>query len=187
MEQLPLKMDTGKRIIFDKDRVFDEINDLEFSLDRMNFLNNLQFSKKVMFSHEIKSNNSIEGITVDIDVVKALVEKEFSSSNKEDILRVSNVSDGYRFILENKDINKYTLKKLYDILSKGLLDSYEYENMGEFYRSKEGVILFKGRLDGTEDKTIDPKYIEGFMDDLIEYINTNNSFDTMTEYFIKSM
>ena len=73
MEKLPLNLIDGRKILIDK-RVFDaEVEDLNFCLENKTFLDNIDFSKKVMFSHEIKSNNNIEGITDDIDVIRSVI------------------------------------------------------------------------------------------------------------------
>lgn len=187
MERLPLKLDDGRKIILNESKIQDEFYDLEFCLSNMPFLDNVDFSKKVMFSHEIKSNNNIEGIIDDIDSIKNVVESRDIVQDSEKKLRISNLCKGYNYILNNGVINKDSLKELYAILSKDLLKSHELKEMGEYYRTKTGLILNKGRLDDSMDITMDPKFVEEFMDNLIEYVNNNNSFDTKTEYFIKSM
>jgi len=187
MERLPLKLDDGRRILY-KDKCLAElVDDVEYALDNMSFLNDLKFAKKVMFSHEIKNNNNIEGINDDMDSIKNVVENNIIIGDRAKQLRIFNLYKGYCYILKHSEINKHSLKELYGILSKDLLEDYEKNNMGEFYRTKQGIILNKGRLDDSYDTTMDPKYVEEFMDSLIEYINSNNTFSTMTQYFIKSM
>lgn len=187
MERLPLKLDDGRKIILNDSKIVEEFYDLEFCLENMPFLDNLDFSKKVMFSHEIKSNNNIEGIIDDIDSIKSVVESKDLVHDSEKKLRISNLYKGYNYILNNTDINKDSLKDLYAILSKDLLETHELKEIGKYYRTETGLILNKGRLDDSMDVTMDPKFVEDFMDNLIEYVNINNSFDTKTGYFIKSM
>ena len=180
-------LDDGRKIILNDSKIAEEFYDLEFCLENMPFLDNLDFSKKVMFSHEIKSNNNIEGIIDDIDSIKSVVESKDVVHDSEKKLRISNLYKGYNYILNHCDINKDSLKDLYAILSKDLLETHEIKEMGKYYRTETGLILNKGRLDDSMDVTMDPKFVEDFMDNLIEYVNTNNSFDTKTGYFIKSM
>lgn len=186
MEKLPLNLIDGRKIIINKDLFQDEIDDLNFVLENKKFLNNINFSKKVMFSHEIKSNNNIEGITDDIELIRRVIEKQKDIKNDEKRNRIINLYKGYRYILESKDINKETLRELYSILSEGLLTKDESRDMGDYYRTRSGIILHKGRLDDTYEETMDVKYVYDLMYKLLEYINNDNKFDTTTEYFIKS-
>lgn len=98
----------------------------------------------------------------------------------------TNLTNGYHYILGNKEINKDSLKELYDILSKDLLDDYSIENMGKYYRQKDVYILDgSNSLAGSYDKGMNPKIIEEKMDDLFEYINKDNEKD-LIELYIKS-
>ncbi|MBR5369876.1 MAG: Fic family protein [Bacilli bacterium] len=97
-----------------------------------------------------------------------------------------NLAKGYNYILETKTINKDTVKELYDILSNGLLDDYSIENMGEYYRQKDVYILDGSHnLLGGYDKGIDPSLVSNKMDDLFEYINTDNE-SNIVDIYIKS-
>ena len=186
MEKLPLNLTDGRKILLDR-KMFDaEVEDLNFCLENKKFLDNIDFSKKVMFSHEIKSNNNIEGITDDIDVIRGVIEKQKEIRDIEKRNRIINLYKGYRYILGSSDINKESLRKLYSILSEGLLSKEESQDMGEYYRTRSGIILHKGRLDDSYEETMDVEYVHNFMDKLLEYINTDNNLDNSTEYFIKS-
>lgn len=186
MEKLPLDLKDGRKILLDRKAFDTEIKDLDFCLENKKFLDNIDFSKKVMFSHEIKSNNNIEGITDGIDSIKDVIEKQQVIKDVEKRNRIINLYKGYRYILRNGDINKDSLKELYSILSEGLLTEDERRDMGNYYRTRSGVILYKGRLDNSYEETMDVKYVEEFMNKLLEYINSNNDLDNSTEYFIKS-
>ena len=98
----------------------------------------------------------------------------------------NNLANGYHFILGNNSINKDTLKELYDILSKDLLDDYSKENMGKYYREKD-VYIIDGSNDlmGLYNKGIDSSIVEDKMDDLFEYVNKDNDKD-LVETYIKS-
>lgn len=111
-----------------------------------------------MFSHEIKSNNNIEGITDDIDVIRGVIEKQKEIKDIEKRNRIINLYKGYRYILGSSDINKESLRELYSILSEGLLSKEESQDMGEYYRTRSGIILHKGRLDDSYEETMDVEY-----------------------------
>ena len=186
MEKLPLELIGGRKILIDK-KIFDaEVEDFNFCLENKKFLDNIDFSIKVMFSHEIKSNNNIEGITDGIDSIRDVIEKQQEIKDVEKRNRIINLYKGYRYILGSNDINKETLKELYSILSEGLLSKDEERDMGEYYRTRSGIILHKGRLDDSYEETMDVKYVEEFMNKLLEYINSNNALNNSTDYFIKS-
>ena len=97
-----------------------------------------------------------------------------------------NLAKGYNYIQETKSINKDTLKELYDILSKGLLDEYSIENMGEYYRQKDVYILDgSNNLLGGYEKGMVPSLVTTKMDDLFDYINTDNE-SNIVDIYIKS-
>ena len=97
-----------------------------------------------------------------------------------------NLNNGYYYIIGGQPINKDTLKELYDILSKDLLDDYSIENMGKYYREKDVYILDGSHsLMGLYNKGLDPEKVEGKMDDLFDYINKDNDKD-IVETYIKS-
>ena len=186
MEKLPLELISGRKILINKKVIETEVEDLNFCLGNKKFLDNIDFSKKVMFSHEIKSNNNIEGINDDIDLIRRVIDKQKDIKDIEKRNRIINLYKGYQHILGAGDINKESLRDLYSILSDGLLTENEKKDMGEYYRLRTGIILYKGRLDDSYEKTMDVKYVNELMDKLLEYINTDNNLDTATEYFIKS-
>ena len=61
-EVLPLKTDTGRLFTINREYLSDLVRELETFLDGEDFMNNRTFSKKVLFTHEIKANNTVEGI-----------------------------------------------------------------------------------------------------------------------------
>lgn len=186
MEKLPLDLLDGSKLRIRKEKIQQEIDDLEISLEGHPFLNDINFSKKILFSHEIKNNNNIEGITDDIDTIQTAIESKRKIKDKDKRDRIVNLYLGYKFILEHSDINKESLRKLYRILSKGLLDKESLSDMGKYYRKRQGIILIKGRLDDSYHTTMDAKLVDDFMNRLLDYINSNNDMDTATEYFVKS-
>ena len=187
MEKLPLKLINGRNILLDKSILEDEILDLESSLEERDFLNNINFSKKVLFSHEIKSNNSVEGINDDMFSIQNVIEKKSKIKDEYKRHRIINLYKGYKYILEHTIINKDSLKTLNKILSSGLLLPMELKDMGEYYRTRSGYILIGGRLDDSIEETMPACYVESFMDTLLDYLNNDNNLDMQSEFFIKSM
>lgn len=97
-----------------------------------------------------------------------------------------NLTKGYFYILGRRQINKNNVKELYDILSDGLLDEYSIENMGEYYREKDVYILDNSHsFMDSYTKGMDASLVDNKMNDLFEYINKDNSNDSV-ETYIKS-
>lgn len=88
--------------------------------------------------------------------------------------------EAYEYILNNDDINKDSIKELYDILSREELENLERNDMGDYYRKSEEFIkssssCFFERV-GSRPEEID-KYMSAF-------INFINGFEL--DDFIKS-
>ena len=147
MEKIPLKLIDKRIILLNRDKINNEVEDLNYCLSEKTFMNNINFSKKVMFSHEIKNNNNIEGINDDLDFIKEVINEKKEIKDIERRNRIVNLYKGYKYILKHNNINKDSLRELYNILSDGLLTLSEKNEMGEYYRTRTGIILKKGRLD----------------------------------------
>ena len=101
--------------------------------------NNLSYAKATMFTSEIKANNLIEDLRDDLSYIEEVIKtKQFEP-------RIMNLYYGYKYILKNQDINKETLKELYGILSANLLDPWDLNNMGEYYRNGD-VYVFQSTI-----------------------------------------
>lgn len=160
-------------------------NELEEFLEGEKHLATKSFAKKVMFSHEIKANNQVEGYGDDIFLIKEVIKKAEGIKDTEQRQRILNLYHGYNYILKGNDINPDTLKKLYSLLSKDLLIESDAVRMGEYYRTAPVYILKGGRLDLEPDQGVDESRIEEFISKYFEFLNTN--FDgSMTDEYIKS-
>lgn len=160
-------------------------NELEEFLEGEKHLATKTFAKKVMFSHEIKANNQVEGYGDDIFLIKEVIKKAEGIKDTEQRQRILNLYHGYNYILKGNDINPDTLKKLYSLLSKDLLIESDAVRMGEYYRTAPVYILKGGRLDLEPDQGVDESRIEEFISKYFEFLNTN--FDgSMTDEYIKS-
>ena len=60
-------------------------------------------------------------------------------------------------------IEKESLRELYAILSKDLLDDYSIENMGEYYRQKPVYIIRGARLDIELYRGMEENELEDYM------------------------
>ena len=184
--RLPLEM--GKRkILLDKDKTKVNKEKLEIFLSDEEKMHSKEFAKKVLLANEVQSNNSVEGYYDDIEKIKAIVNSSKRSKKSEkDKLRILNLYKGYNYILGEKNINKETLRKLYEILSYGLLESYDEKMMGDYYR-KAPVYIFHSSnpavkpIDG-----LDFNDLDYFMDELFNFTNSDFGSECMTDEFIKS-
>lgn len=182
---LPLPLDNGSLFLVDDD-LTPQKEELESLLGTINNMNNKDFSKRVLFGQEIKSNNTIEGYNDDISLVKSVIKHPTSCLNEEQRKRILNMYRGYKYILQDKEINKDNLRELYNILSDGLLSKGDLDNMGEYYRLDPVYIFYSSILSKDPDMGIDASLLEERMNILLEYLNSKNNFSCMTDYFIRS-
>lgn len=185
-EKLPLKTLTGIPFRINIDILKEIEEELELFLLEEDFMNTRDFSKKVMFSQEIKANNTVEGYNDSVSFIKKVIENASEEQNIEKRNRIINLYNGYQYILKGQDITEENVLKLYKILSKDLLEEYDLSHMGEKYRKAPVYILKSGRLDDSMDEGIPYEKIEEYMDSYFEFIDTFKVDDSQTEEFIKS-
>lgn len=185
-EVLPLKTDTGRLFTINREYLSDLVRELETFLDGEDFMNNRTFSKKVLFTHEIKANNTVEGINDSVSLIEKVIEDAHQVSDEERRNRIINLYRGYRYILQGKEINEKNVHRLYDILSRDLLSLEDKARMGAMYRTAPVYILQGGRLDDTMDHGIDESKVPDFMKVFFDYVNNGETFSSPTDYFIKS-
>lgn len=171
---------------FDSDKVEPLKKELEDFLKDEQGMNTLEFSKKVMRSQEIKTNNNIEGYLDDVLLIEDVIRNSDNIKDSDKINRIINLYKGYKYILEGSSINKENLRELYKILSKDLLCDYDIKNMGDFYRNDDVFIYFSDNVQVPPDKGVDSFLLEDLMGNYFEYLNKNNDLDTMTDYYVKS-
>ena len=185
MEYLDLPILGNRQVKINPSQYDDIKEELENFLSDKNYMKTIAFVKKILFNLEIKSNNTVEGFTDDINFIEEVIKNTGSITNDEKRKRIINLYYGYKFILNHHQINEEDLKKLYDILSEGLLCQNDLNRMGPLYRRAPVYILNKGRLDTELDQGLPYELIQQYMDKYFEFIS-NNQDGTMTEYFIKS-
>lgn len=182
---LPLSIDYTKLYLIEDD-IKEHIEVLDTFLDGLSYMNNRDFSKKVLCGTEIKSNNTIEGYLDDIFSVRDIIRHKENIKNEDQKRRILNMYYGYKYILQGKDINKDSLKELYNILSKKLLSDDDINNMGNYYRNNQVYIFYSSVMGTKPDEGVDASLLEEKMNTLFKYIKDNNHFSSLTEYFICS-
>lgn len=184
---LPLK-NNNRYFYINEDMLKEKEEELEEFILKSGKMNTLSFAKKVLLFNEVQSNNSVEGYYDDIEKIKKVVneKKIYKNSQEKDKLRIINLYEGYRYILDNKDITKETLKELNSILSKGLLDDEDYKNMGEYYRKNPVYIYYSSDVTKRPDMGLDASLIEDKMDELLDFMNNYSFDDTKTMSYLKS-
>ena len=185
-EVLPLKTDTGRLFTINREYLSDLVRELETFLEGEDFMNNKTFSKKVLFTHEIKANNTVEGINDSVSLIEKVIENAHQVSDVERRNRIINLYEGYRYILQGNDITEENVHRLYEILSKDLLSREDRDRMGAMYRTAPVYILQGGRLDDTMDHGLDESKVPDFMKEFFDYVNNGETFGNATDYFIKS-
>lgn len=172
----------GFKFRINKDRI------MEISTEIDDFLISEPSLKKVKFKKEIpidiQSNNKIEGLDDDINEINRIIKRrpvyDMFKENKE-CLRVSNLYDAYNYILKKKPINKENFHALYNIISDGLIQDYDLEHMGDYYREGPVCITSKAYFD-EENEGLNYHKIEEYIDKLFNFIDKEKA-NNYTDYF----
>ena len=181
--KLPLEKENGKFIYYNRNRLYNNIKNLDCFVMNHSDMNQIQFAKKMMMSNEIQSNNNIEGIRDDLETIYQVIHKIYGSVSIEERTRIINLYYGYQFILKNHSIDKYSLRKLYSILSHDLLDEYSIQHMGKFYRKGNVYIAHSSSVE--YDSGMSYQRLNYDMNRLFQYIH-NNSHQKSIYQFLKS-
>lgn len=180
-----LKLEKDKKLYIDNERIEPLKKELEDFLKEESQMNTFDFSKKVMESLEIKTNNTIEGYLDDIVSIENIIKNSKYITNEDKRNRIINLYKGYQYILKQKPINKDTLKELYAILSKDLLSEYDLSNMGPYYRDGDVYIWYSDKIHIEPDTGLSKEKLDYYMENYFNYLN-NKKEETMTENYIKS-
>ena len=176
----------GRHLRVDESKLEEEKEDLEKFINDFKYCKTLKHAKEVLFSHEIRANNYIEGYRDDVDTIYDVIHKCSTISDPRKRQRILNMYKGYKYILQRKEINKESLRDLYAILSKDLLSRHDVEHMGEYYRGDRVFIYYSNRTDINPDEGMKFDELDSYMDPLYEYINNNNENLSPVELFFKS-
>lgn len=186
-EYLDLLTEKGNRFYYRRDPLMPIYEELEEFLSDCAEMDNLHFAKKMLFSHELKANNQVEGYGYDLTLIENLINKKTARIKDEDVRRrILNLYRGYQYILASNEVNSLSLKKLYQILSDGLLEERDIKNMGKFYREAPVYILQNGRLDTDLEEAVYYENIPRLIESYLEFFNKTMTDSTATSKYIKS-
>lgn len=177
---LPTKLD--KNFYYDLDAFRKIMFDLEEFVCEGKDLFSKEFAFNRIFLTELKANNSIEGYDYDMDSIKSVLDGSNPYMNP----IVFNLYMGYKYIFENHEINKESLRELYGILSDQLLSREDLDRMGKYYREAPVYILKNGRLDTEPYEMVKASEIERYMDKYFKFLDSNYLTGSKTEEYIKS-
>ena len=148
-----------------------------------NSMMNMEFVKKVLFSHELQANNQVEGYFDDIELINNIIKRKVRKiDDVEKKQRIINLYKGYQFILKYKLVNEKSLRKLYDILSKDLLIPEDIEMMGEYYRKDIVYIVNKYISLEKSDQGVDYHVIPKLMNEYFNFFNNKKASNVIDEY-----
>lgn len=118
----------------------------------------------------IYSSLAIEGNTLDIEHVTAIIENVHVIGPQRDILEVQNAVEAYERLNKFKAHSMSDFLKAHGVLMRGLVD-----NPGKFRKTQVGIVK------GTEVQHIAPGYemVPGLMKDLFEYLQNDSDLDIL--------
>ena len=186
--QFDLPLENGRKFYLREGRLVELKDELDEFLDGQENMNNPVFAKKVLFSHELQSNNQIEGYNDDIEIINDIISRRIRKINDESKKqRILNLYRGYQFILKHKKVNEKSLRKLYDILSNQLLEEYDVNHMGKFYR-EDIVYILSGFLDcEDEEQGVEVENISNLMQKYFNFYNHAKGESLVDKYIISQM
>ncbi len=183
---LELPRENGPRFYYRDEALQKSKDELEEFLEWDKTMDNLVYARKMMYSHELKANNLVEGYGDDLELIESVIKRKTETIKDAEIRqRILNLYHGYYYILHHKKIDDKHLHELYQILSENLLCEYDINNMGSLYRNAAVYILQNGRLDMDLSEGVYYKNIEKLMAYYFDYINESCEESKINEY-IKS-
>jgi len=184
--QLSLPTETIPFSIMQTEQLESLKNELETFLENEKQLKSIIFAKKVLFTHELKANNTIEGYNDDVGLVNLVIKDLEHTIDPMKRKRIMNLYKGYQYILQSLPIDKEHLKELYDILKDGILEENDIKHMGNFYRNGDVDIFYSSFVHIKPDRGVNVNNIEPFMDALFDFVANYKTDNTETDHFIKS-
>ncbi len=173
------------KFFLNNDQLSDKTSELERFISKFDCLDSLDFAKSVMFSHELKANNEIEGYFDDVLKIESII-KTFNYSDSKDKRVIWNLYRGYKYILGNDTIDKLSLRNLYAVLSDNLLSKDDINNMDDYYRKNAVYIFHSNNINSEPNTCMAGKYVDEYMNYYFEFLNNGLFNETSTDVFIKS-
>lgn len=184
--KLPLEFEGRNINLYVQKKKLESIKfELEEFTNSIEYFNTPNFSRKVLFPYELKSNNAIEGYNQDLSSIINIVNNPYLKVNRleKEYRRILNLYRGYEYILSSPEINEENLYNLYKLLSKELLDAPEKLIPYNKYRHDDVYIHYSNILTVEPDKGVDPCNVETYMNQLLDYANNDNDLDTVDLFF----
>ena len=184
-EKIPITNELNQDFYIQKERLEEIKKELEVFCSSTLFSTKESFPTEILFTHELKSNNAIEGYYEDLSSIIKITNNPYLHNDRLDkeYTRIINLYNGYKYILEHKEINENSLNSLYKILSNNLLEGNEL--LRGLYRHDDVFIFFSDNMQIQPDKGFEVENIKSHMDELFEYINQGNDISEV-ELFFKS-
>lgn len=181
-----LPKENGPRFYYREEALAKVKDELQTFLEWDKSMDNITFARKMMYSHELKANNQVEGYQDDLELIEDIIKRKTEKiKDEERKQRILNLYHGYYYILHHKKMDESHLHELYQILSEGLLSEYDLKNMGPLYREKPVYILQNGRLDMELAEGVYYENIEKLIKLYFEFVNSEAKNNQIEEY-IKS-
>lgn len=181
---IQLSKENGPRFYYREEALQKVKEELQSFLEWDKSMDNITFARKMMYSHELKANNQVEGYQDDLELIEDIIKRKTEKiKDEERKQRILNLYHGYYYILHHKKMDESHLHELYQILSEGLLSEYDLKNMGPLYREKPVYILQNGRLDMELAEGVYHENIEKLIKLYFEYSGSKNN---QIEEYIKS-
>ena len=110
---LPLKMKNETKLFYNKCKLRHLSEDLNTFFHDKKYVVSREFSITTLFSQGIKYNNAVEGYHDDLSSIDKIIRNiDIKDVKAEKRQRILNLYKGYKYILEQNDIDKENLKKL---------------------------------------------------------------------------
>lgn len=184
---LEIHLENGSRFYYQNAKLEPIKEELESFLSWVKSMDSLSFAKKMMFSHELKANNLVEGYGDDLELIEAIVERKTARIKDETVRkRIYNLYKGYQYILAHRLMDEKHLIDLYSILSQDLLSAYDLSHMGPKYREAPVYILKNGRIDTELEEAVNYQNIERLIQDYFDFIHSSDDISCKTDEYIKS-
>ena len=180
-ETINLPNEENKSFYYDKIKIERLLKEIDELLNNSLFIKSDKYNNLLLNPERLRLSD--DTIIKNIDKVYNYIdstEKDYDNKN-----RLYNIYLANRFISSKTNINIDTLKDLYRIVSNKIVDNND-DSMGDYYRKKREFILESSTslLDFIE--LVKPNNVDYYMDQLLTYINTNNSDLNDINKFIKS-
>ena len=119
-----LPKESGPRFYYREEYLEEIKEELTAFLKWDKSMDNIIFAKKMMFSHELKANNQVEGYADDLELIESIIKRKTENIKDQSIKqRILNLYQGYNYILHHKKMDEQHL----------------HQNMGGYIQNKSAL------------------------------------------------